>query len=73
MDKGTWRVMTTGPPLCPITIAHWAPVPVNRLERVLKVPRNPPTVMGEHTPLHACACLDHACRVRQILPEASIC
>ena len=30
---------------------------------MLKVLRSPPNVMGEHTPLHACACLDHACRV----------
>ena len=29
--------------------------------------------MGEHTPLHACACLDHACRVRLYLPEALTC
>ena len=45
-------------------IAHRAPVPDDRLEQVLKVPWNPPNIMGEHTPLHACACLDHACRVR---------
>ena len=56
--------MTTAPLSRPTTIAHQAPVPVDRLERVLKVPRNPPNVMGEHTPLHACVCLDHACRVR---------
>ena len=56
--------MTTAP-LRPTTIAHRAPVPVDRLERVLKVPRNPPNIMGEHTPLHTCACLDHACRVRR--------
>ena len=61
--------MTTGPPLCPTTIVPRAPVPVDRLERVLKVPWNPPKVMGEHTPLHACACLDHACRVRLIFPR----
>ena len=36
---------------------------------MLKVLRNPPNVMGEHTPLHACACLDHACRVH-LVPEA---
>ena len=45
------------------TVAHRAPVLVDRLEQMLKVFRNPPNVMGEHTPLHACACLDHACRV----------
>ena len=56
--------MTTGLPLCPTTIAHWAPAPVNHLERVLKVPRNPPTIMGQHTPLPDCVCLDHACRGR---------
>ena len=59
-------------PLRPTTIAHRAPVPVDRLERVLKVPQNPPNVMGEHTPLHACACLDHACRVR-LKSEALTC
>ena len=48
-------------------VAHRALVPVNRLERMLKVLRNPPNIMGEHMPLHACACLDHACRVRLIL------
>ena len=53
-------------PPCPshlTTVAHWAPVPVDRLERMLKVLQNPPNVMGEHTPLHTCACLNHACRV----------
>ena len=63
--------MTTAP-LRPTTIAHRAPVPVDHLEQVLKVPRNPPNVMGEHTPLHACACLDHACRVH-LIPEALTC
>ena len=33
------------------------------------MPRNPPNVMGEHTPLHTCACLDHACRVRLVSPR----
>ena len=32
---------------------------------MLKVLRNPPNVMGEHMPLHVCACLDHACQVHQ--------
>ena len=50
-------------------VAHRASVPVDRLERMLKVLRNPPNVMGEHMPLHACACLDHACRVRLIFPR----
>ena len=63
--------MTTAP-LHPTTIAHRAPVPVDRLERVLKVPRNPPKVMGEYTPLHACICLDQACRVHH-LSKAFIC
>ena len=49
------------------TVAHRAPVPVDRLERMLKVLQDPPNAMGEHTPLHACACLDHACRVRLFL------
>ena len=56
--------MTTAP-LHPTTTAHRALVPVDRLERVLKVPRNPLNVMSEHTPLHAYACLDQACRVHQ--------
>ena len=51
------------------TVAHRAPVPVDRLERMLKVLRNPPNVMGEHTPLPACACLDHACRVHLFVPR----
>ena len=42
-------------------IAHRAPILVDRLEQMLKVLWNPPNVMGEHTPLHAYACLDHAC------------
>ena len=32
-----------------------------------------PTSMGEHMPLHACACLDHAYRVRLIHPKAITC
>ena len=59
-------------PPCPnhlTTVAHQAPVLVDRLERMLKVLRNPPNVMGEHMPLHACACLDHACRVRLLCPR----
>ena len=33
------------------------------------MPRNPLNVMSEHTPLHAYACLDQACRVRLIIPR----
>ena len=42
---------------------HWDPVLVDCLEQMLEVLQNPPNVMGEHMPLHTCACLDHACRV----------
>ena len=48
------------------TIARRAPVPTDHLERMLKVLWNPPNNTGEHMPLHAFACLDHACQVRLI-------
>ena len=31
-----------------------------------------PSAMGEHMPLHTCACLDHACRVR-LMSKALTC
>ena len=41
--------------------------------KVYEVPWNThPTFMGEHMPLHACACLDHAYRVRLIYPRCSL-